>query len=85
MTYEEFKEQGYTIESVEYATVWNHVTINESESASYHYLRYKYEQYDMETGGTSLYRIVPTGNHDEHAYEEFSDMEEVEEYIKNEM
>lgn len=85
MTYEEFKEQGYTIESVEYATAWNHVTINESESASYHYLRYKYEQYDMETGDVSIYRILSIDNNDEHDYKEFSHMEELEEYIKNEM
>ena len=85
MTYEEFKEQGYTIESVENATVWYEVTINESESASYHNLRYNYKQVDMDTGETELYRIVPYGNNDEHAYEEFSDMEELEEYIKNEM
>lgn len=78
MTYKEFKEQGYTIESVENATVWHEVTINESGS-------YNYKQVDIDIAGTELYRIVPTGNNDEHAYEEFSDMEEVEEYIKNEM
>lgn len=78
MTYEEFKEQGYTIESVENAIVWHEVTINESGS-------YNYKQVDIDIAGTELYRIVPYGNNDEHAYEEFSDMEEVEEYIKNEM
>ena len=78
MTYEEFKEQGYTIESVENATVWHEVTINESGG-------YEYERIDIDIAGTELYRIVPTGNNDEHAYEEFSEMAEVEEYIKNEM
>lgn len=78
MTYEEFKKQGYTIELVEHATVYSEVTINETGG-------YNFKQVDMDTGETELYRIVPYGNNDEHAYEEFSDMKEVEEYIKNEM
>lgn len=83
MTYEEFKEQGYSIESVHYATIWNEVTIDETvEQPRY---RYGYEQTDINVDGVDFYRIVPIGNNDEHAYEEFSDMKEVEEYIKNEM
>lgn len=78
MTYEEFKKQGYTIESVENAIVWHEVTINESGS-------YNYKQVDMDIAGTELYRIVSIENNDEHDFEEFNDMEEVEEYIKNEM
>lgn len=85
MTYEEFKEQGYKIEVVQYATVWSEVTINESESASYHNTRYNYEQYNMEIDGVDTYRIISTDDDDEHSYEEFHDMDEVEEYIKNEM
>lgn len=78
MTYEEFKEQGYTIELVEHATVYSEVTINESGS-------YIFRQYEIFTDDTELYRIVSIGNNDEHDFEEFNDMEEVEEYIKNEM
>lgn len=37
------------------------------------------------TYDTELYRIVSIGKNDEHDFEEFNDMEEVEEYIKNEM
>lgn len=78
MTYEEFKEQGYTIELIEHATVYSEVTINESGS-------YNFRQYEISTGDTELYRIVSIGNNDEHDFEEFNDMAEVEEYIKNEM
>lgn len=83
MTYEEFKEQGYSIESVHYATVWSEVTIDETAEQPRN--RYDYEQIDTNVDGVDFYRIVPAGNNDEHAYEEFSDMEEVEEYIRYEM
>lgn len=85
MTYKEFKEKGYSIEVVQYATVWSEVTINESESASYHNARYNYEQHNMEIDGVDAYRIISTDDSDEHAYQEFSSMDEVEEYINNEM
>ena len=78
MTYEEFKEQGYTIELVEHAMVYSEVTRNESGS-------YDFRQYEVLTGYSELYRIVSIGNNYEHNFEEFNDMEEVEEYIKNEM
>lgn len=85
MTYKEFKEQGYTIESAEFATVYSEVTINEGDSQSYHHLRYDYRRTEVDTNEVDFYRIIPLGNNEEHAYEEFHSMEELEEYIKNEM
>lgn len=78
MTYKEFKEQGYTIEALEHATVYSEVTINESGI-------YDFKQVDLDVGEPMLYRIISNDSNDEHAYEEFSDMEDVQDYIKNEM
>lgn len=79
MTYKEFKEQGYTIESVQTAMIWHEVTINESGS-------YEYKQIDeLDIGEPEVYRIVSLGNDDAHAYEEFYDLDELVEYIKNDM
>ena len=79
MTYEEFKKQGYTIESVHSAMIWHEVTIHDSGS-------YEYRQIDeLDYGEPDIYRIIPLGNNDAHAYEEFYDLGELEEYIKNDM
>lgn len=78
MTYKEFKEQGYTIESLEHATVYCELTINELGI-------FDYKQVDLDVGELILYRIVSSVGGDDHDYQEFSNMEEVQDYIKNEM
>lgn len=78
MTYEEFKEQGYTIEALEQAIVYSEVTINESGI-------HDYKGIDLDVGEPMLYRIIADDSNDEHAYQEFNDMEEVLDYIKDEM
>ena len=84
MSFKEFKAQGYSIEMVEYATVWSMVTINEDEPAASG-SRYDFTRDELETHGVQLYRIVSIGNNDAHDYEEFNDMDELEDYIKFEM
>lgn len=84
MTFKEFKAQGYTIEMVEYATVWSTVIINEDEPAG-SCSRYSIERDEVETHDVQLYRIVSFGNNNAHDYEEFNDLEELEDYIKFEM
>lgn len=79
MTYKEFKEQGYTIESVQTAMIWHEVIINESGS-------YEFKQIDeLDCGEPDAYRIISIDNNDTHAYVEFYDLGELEEYIKNDM
>lgn len=84
MTYKEFKEQGYTIEMVEYATVWSEVIINDDEPAGSG-SRYDFKMDELETHGVQLYRIVSFGNDDAHDNTEFNDLEELEDYIRLDM
>ena len=79
MTYKEFKEQGYTIESVQTAMIWHEVTINESGS-------YEYKQIDeLDIGEPEVYRIVSFGKDDAHDNTDFYDLEELEDYIRLDM
>lgn len=79
MTYEEFKKQGYTIESVQHAMIWHEVTINDSGS-------YEFKQIDeLDIGEPDVYRIVSVGNDDAHDNTEFYDLEELEDYIRLDM
>ena len=78
MTYKEFKEKGYSIELLEDATVYSDVTINESGG-------YNFNKIETEVGDPIIFRIVSKYFDTEHDFEEFYNMEEVEEYIKNEM
>ena len=83
MTYKEFKDQGYTIESVGNATVWGEVTIDETQEQ--HKCKYNHNQYEIEKHGTAFYRIISKEDEDKDIGIEFEKIEEVEDFIKNEM